>query len=174
MFSYTQLQAESKEWVAHNFKNRHPLEPVLGLFEEIGELHEHNDPPEEADAIADITIFAADACNGYGLNLGAIVKEASERSALTQSIIVTMGKLAHHALKDKQDIRGTHEEHVTAIGEQLVCLFEHVHAWSRARGIVLLPLVETTWKKVVQKRDWRPPVGHTTVDGPDPLRASTR
>jgi len=185
-FSYKQLQTESRAWIAHNFNapDHYPLEPVLGLIEEVGEFHEHTDPPEEADALADITIFAADVCNGYGLDLEVIVARAGRMEqiecsqcdppghklcphchgtgkldrprAITQSVLVTLGKLAHHALKDKQGIRGSHEEHLAAIEGQLVCLFEFVNASCRARGLVLLPLVEKTWNGIVKKRDWRP------------------
>jgi hypothetical protein len=177
MSFYRQLQEESRAWVAHNFPNRHPLEPVLGLIEECGEFYDHADPADEADALADITIFAADACNGYALDLDSIIEEAFARPYAgligTKALLSTLGKIAHHALKDKQSIRGTHAEHVAAIRAHLVDLFTFVRAQATTRAIVLSPLVESTWKKVVQKRDWRPPVGHTTVDGPNPM-ASTR
>jgi predicted DNA binding CopG/RHH family protein len=66
-FTYRQLQDENKLWVAHNFPGRHPVEPVLGLMEEFGEREEaalKGDRAELLDACADVTVFAADLCNG--------------------------------------------------------------------------------------------------------------
>lgn len=84
LITLRQLQLELKPWQAHNFPNRQPVEPLLGVAEETGELcHAHlkgvqkiRHTPEEVrsmkeDAVADIIVYLADYCNAEGIDLEA-------------------------------------------------------------------------------------------------------
>lgn len=78
-----ELQREHAEWLAHNFPNQLPVEPFLGLVEEIGELSHallkhgqsirgYDDQrfrADAADAIGDFVIYLASFCNSNGFDL---------------------------------------------------------------------------------------------------------
>lgn len=82
------LQKEVKEWTGRNFPNAEPVDPVLGVAEEIGELchailkmkqgirmsegHHYN----AIDAIGDIVIYLADVCNKYNWDLDTCIEIA--------------------------------------------------------------------------------------------------
>lgn len=162
-FTYRQLQEENRAWVAHNFPGRHAVEPVLGLVEEWGERESaaaSGDKDEILDAMADVTVFTADLCNALGLDLQSIVGEAEDKHGSWKegypSLVVALGRIAHHSLKKHQGIRGTPEAHVEAIRGELVKMFEIVLSECQRHAAPLLPLVEKTWTEVVKKRDWRP------------------
>jgi len=86
----SELQAEHKLWVEHNFPDQLPHEPLLGLVEELGELsHAHLKHEqgirgytrakylnEAADAVGDFVIYLASYCNRNGLNLEWCVRDA--------------------------------------------------------------------------------------------------
>lgn len=81
--SLEQLQREHRDWVAHNFPDNKPHEPLLGAMEEVGELaHAHlkyeqgirgytkaRYMVEAADAIGDLLIYLASYCNANNLDL---------------------------------------------------------------------------------------------------------
>ena len=81
------VQAELKPWVAHNFGDREPWQPLLGIMEEVGELahaflkqnqgiHTTEDHTTAIrDAVADVVVFLCDFCNGQGIDLAAQVRE---------------------------------------------------------------------------------------------------
>lgn len=85
--SLKQIQKEQHLWSMHNFGFRDPVEPLLGVQEEVGELsHAHlkylqkirNTTREvfelqAKDAIGDIVIFLMDYCNSHGWDLEEIV-----------------------------------------------------------------------------------------------------
>ena len=66
-----------------------------------------------------MTVFSADLCNGLGLDLQSIVGEAEDKHGSGKngypSLIVVLGRIAHHSLTQHQGIRGTSEAHVAAI-----------------------------------------------------------
>jgi NTP pyrophosphatase (non-canonical NTP hydrolase) len=76
------LQAEAKVWTDHNFPNAQPFEPLLGISEEVGELHhawlkkfqgirgtksEHDS--NMGDALGDIIIYMLHFANIEGFDL---------------------------------------------------------------------------------------------------------
>lgn len=76
------LQVEHRGWLEHNFPIQDPIEPLLGLGEELGELmHAHlkgmqgiRHTPEEIedmkfDAVGDIFIYLMSYCNASGIDL---------------------------------------------------------------------------------------------------------
>lgn len=82
----SELQEESRKWLAHNFPNQVKHQALLGVVEEVGELshaflkseqgirgtkEEHLDAM--VDAIGDITIYLASFCNTNGINFEAAV-----------------------------------------------------------------------------------------------------
>ena len=85
------LQAEHKEWLAHNFPNQvdFPYHALLGVVEEVGELsHAHlkreqgirgtaeKHHEDAKDAVGDIIIYLASYCNTMGYDLDACVSLA--------------------------------------------------------------------------------------------------
>ena len=79
--TFKKLQDEQKPWVEYNFPGREWWQPIFGVMEELGELchallkrkqgirgteKEHLDKIK--DAIADATIFMADACTTLGID----------------------------------------------------------------------------------------------------------
>lgn len=82
------LQADHKEWSTRNFPNADPIDAVLGVAEEVGELchailkqrqgirgtkEEHE--AKAKDAVGDIVIFLLDVCNRRGWSFAEIVAE---------------------------------------------------------------------------------------------------
>lgn len=78
----TELQLQHREWLAHNFPDAKPHEPLLGLVEEVGELaHAHlkmeqgirgsddEHRAEAKDSIGDILVFLSSYCNLNGYSL---------------------------------------------------------------------------------------------------------
>jgi len=75
------VQRELKPWVSHNFGEREPWQPLLGIGEEVGELmHAHlkahqgirsheNHSAAKIDALADIIIFACDYATAEGIDI---------------------------------------------------------------------------------------------------------
>ena len=81
-----EIQDEHADWVLHNFPNATPVEAVLGVSEEAGELSHgmlkeiqgirgNDHIPEMRDAIGDICIYLLHLCNLMGWSLLDIVDE---------------------------------------------------------------------------------------------------
>lgn len=91
MKSLTEIQAEMKPWVLHNFGDRPAWQPLLGAVEEVGELSHAflkksqgirvNEDHDEAmkDAVADTVIYLMDFCNVQGYSLHQLVHETWEK-----------------------------------------------------------------------------------------------
>ena len=86
--SLVSLQKETREWSLKNFGNQDPMNCVLGVCEESGELahaqlkmnqsirgSEEQHIEEMKDAIGDIVIFLADLCNRNGFNFTQIINQ---------------------------------------------------------------------------------------------------
>lgn len=162
MFSFTKLQAEQKPWVAHNFPNRAKYQPLLGMFEEYGELIIAETGAEIQDAVGDITIFLTDFCNANEFNIDQILymnkREDISWMDSTQAmngICFSISKISHHYLKREQNIRGdyrTHTEQLEIRISQLVGFLKH---FSKVCGFEYERTVEDVWRQV-SRRDWRP------------------
>lgn len=86
------LQSQVAEWSTRNFGGRHGTgyRPLLGVFEELGELaHAHlkaeqgirtNEDHEAAkiDAVGDVVIYLVDYCNGQGIDFAKAVQTTWE------------------------------------------------------------------------------------------------
>lgn len=164
MFSFTKLQEEQKPWVARNFPNRDKGDPLFGMFEEYAELLIADNLDEVKDAVADISIFLTDFCNTNDLNLDQILylynkkenlSELDEFQKLTNAIGFTIGKISHHYLKRKQNIRGSYAEHTDKIAQRISELVGILRALSTACDFNYEQAVLDTWNNIVSKRVWR-------------------
>lgn len=163
MFTLKVLQEEHKPWADSNFGERPSWQPLLGMVEELGELEEAinysevtNSSDAIADAIGDTMVFMADFSTGMGFDLGEIVKDFLTNCEFIQGRTYTMavGMLAHSFLKMSQGIRGTREEHETAMKSclgQLYCCLSDVASYRCNKHIMFI--VEETWN-VVKQRNW--------------------
>lgn len=90
MGTIRELQKQHQLWADHNFPNQPPVEPLLGLVEEVGELSharlkmvqgirgmaDGNAFREaERDAVGDIFVYLMSYCNASGLDLEAVVDD---------------------------------------------------------------------------------------------------
>lgn len=159
--TFDELQQEQAAWVAKSFPAPHlPITSVLGIVEEYGELTEASNTEKRLDAIADIVIFMADVCTGYGIKLNDLFARANVETWAPlgdEGRLTTLGKLSHHALKHHQQIRGAAEFHVWQIELQLVEIIRDVSWFAASRNVNLLSLVFDTWA-TVSTRVWRPEV----------------
>lgn len=97
-----EMQARHAEWLAHNFPGQDPIDPLLGLIEEVGELAhavlkrkqairtgEDHDAAEE-DAMADILIYLLSYANANGKDLeeiaGRVLAEVHERDWVARPV----------------------------------------------------------------------------------------
>jgi NTP pyrophosphatase (non-canonical NTP hydrolase) len=82
MMTFRDLQWEQARWCARNFPNSTPMQPFMGLVEEVGELshcllkreqgirgtyEEHTESLK--DAVGDILIYLVDLCTKNGLDI---------------------------------------------------------------------------------------------------------
>jgi NTP pyrophosphatase (non-canonical NTP hydrolase) len=95
MDSILEMQEQHKMWLAHNFPDQKPYQPLLGLAEEVGELaHAHLKAeqnireaadcmiePRElmVDAVGDIFIYLMSYCNSNGLDLELCIEDTWKR-----------------------------------------------------------------------------------------------
>lgn len=161
-FSLHQLQTELAPWTKHNFGDQPAWMPLMGVFEELGELCEAieacglllGDPRSTVDvedAIADAVVFMGNFCNAVGFDLDAIVFQTPRPISIPDSEII-VGRLAHAFLKLSQGIRGTPAQHRAALEENLQKLYWSLDSFSE--GVLrrpLLRIVETTWNRVKQR-----------------------
>ena len=165
-FTLRQLQEEQRPWVKHNFGGGRPWMPLLGIGEEVGEFisaKERQDRDEQADALADMVIFAADYCSEMGWDLQEIKKACKITTDLSFfgveiELAQCVFKMHHHHLKLSQGIR-TSEQHEAEIKRWLGRLLHWAFVISNAFYGDLLDIVEGTWAHV-KKRDWKKDAAH--------------
>lgn len=163
-FNMKQLQQEQREWSLRNFGAHPPEDPFLGMVEELGEIEEAETIDELNDGAADFVIFMVDLASCLNIDMGAV--EELARTAmfdtddigglLSSDVRVAMGRVSRAILKSKQGIRGTREEHVRVVADNLPILLAHAVEeiscdmdWDK-----FLSVVEGVWTGVVKKRDW--------------------
>lgn len=148
------------------------LAPLLGLFEEAGELCASPDATERLDAVGDILIYLCDYTyreRVFGLRFSALVRQAAEVKVTEEDcysrLVGHIGKLAHCTLKRLQRIRGfddfhkyssTRDEHIVGVLSSCRTILQ------REFNKTLEEQLESTWTEVVRKRNWKtnPQAGH--------------
>lgn len=165
---WTQLIEERNVWVAHNFPDRGgkrtPLDSVLGVIEECGELtHCHlkqvqairgTDEEHEAgaqDAIGDLTVYllgvlnyiGKDECRPDMFELSVADSADSDRILLALSVFV--GTLSDRMLSLK------HPRDLNAACSYIVL---QCRRYCRSRDWDYEEIVQATWDEVKQ-RDWQ-------------------
>ena len=151
------IQEEMKPWTLHNFGERPASQPLRGIIEEFGELNDavrrlHR--ADMGDAVADIVIFMMDYCNVKGLNIDDVWHVTGSSVSNERDILITLGKLCHHDLKQEQGIR-LNENHPLGISRALSHLLHYLHDFCEAYGLEsYVTLTLRTWDKVKQ-RDWK-------------------
>ncbi len=159
MFNFSQLQLESKIWVKHNFGNRPPYQPVIGLSEEYGELLAAQSIADIQDAVADITIFLTDLCNAVNLDMSYLriddetFSYSTTVNTLERNMGIFIGKISHHYLKREQGIRGSAAHHENEIAVNVQKLLATLKVYSKLSGFDFMQNIAKVWAQV-SKRDW--------------------
>jgi NTP pyrophosphatase (non-canonical NTP hydrolase) len=160
-WNFRNLQDEQAPWVLKNFGKRPPWQPLLGIAEELGELHqaleldtEDTDNSEEIkDAIADTVIFMADFCTSQSFDLEDLYR-LSIKSQMRDPM-VNYARIAHSFLKKSQGIRGTPEEHDRAARDNLIELLSYLrHVAMHRVASHVHDITREVWERVRQ-RDWK-------------------
>jgi len=172
---WNKLQDEQSAWRTRNFGPVVPHQPLLGIFEELGELVRERDAGDVdaiLDAVGDTTIYAADYCSGMGWRIADIWVMEGKPVELTRfafmkgeyfkdAILGIIECFSHHHLKAEQGIRRSREEHELRL-RTLVWVVLYICGRECAPYRPYRVAVEATWAKVSQ-RDW---VNHPK-DAPD-------
>lgn len=139
------------------------LAPLMGMMEELGELYEADvagDPGGAADATGDIAIYLCDYCCREGIKFPArpVLPEEKQYDDTLAGMVVYLGRLYHCTLKRHQGIRGMSFDGLynQTRDDAVVGFAWHLHKYAHvAKDINLLTILNTTWHKIVKKRDWR-------------------
>lgn len=90
-FNFRKLQNEVSTWSKKNFGEQAYIMPLMGMVEELGELHhgilkqlqgirgDEDHEQQIADAIGDLLIYTADFCARRGLDLQIIITNTWEK-----------------------------------------------------------------------------------------------
>ncbi len=135
--------------------------PLMGIAEEIGELHEPVLPSKKMDAVGDIMVYLADFCHRRQIEMPVRVELSHMEMELlspTAGIVVAIGRLFHCHLKNFQGIRKNSEpslekQEMAAV----VRLVYYLGAYCREnfKDDNLITIFNETWNNVVSKRDWK-------------------
>lgn len=133
------------------------LAPLMGLVEEMGELHEAKTMADLEDALGDITIYLCDYCCRESVQFPERVKNPEDGLACDVGIIVYLGRLYHCHLKRHQGIRHMDDNVVFKQRRQVALegFVWHLEGYTRlATTTNLLTILNATWNRV-KKRNWR-------------------
>lgn len=169
-----EIQGQVGRWSQENFgynKSKSPtnenvvlgsIAPVLGMFEELGELIESVSQEDRLDAVGDIGIYLCDYTYRENIpidDLGfASSKSLQNHTEHCLSLTNCLGNLCHVVLKRHQGIRGYdnydkyHSERMIHLSDLVGILNEYCREeFSRP----FHSIVRETWEKIVQKRNWK-------------------
>lgn len=164
---YSKFQRENSEWVTKMFHKQcleTAYEPLLGMFEELGELNDAKNEDELIDAIGDTMVFMADYCSCMNIALQFIEAESSvihqSNVVLTMNgrhylhLIKEIGKLSHAHLKTVQKIR-TNEDHFIVITNSLMFIVSYLKTILIHSDSILTfeQVIMKVWDNV-KHRDW--------------------
>lgn len=179
-FSIRQFQRDVGVWNDHNFPNKAPHQPLLGVVEECcGELQtiEGFEQGLFDDAVGDTCVYLADYCNQNVIDLEDAVTSFTPKpwdyQEATNGLAFYCGQLCHAHLKMEQKIRGN-EQHAVRKIEAVGGIIWHLSRWPSVRWL------ETATKVFaeVSKRDWikypqtgfpvPEPMAEIELDDPEP------
>lgn len=128
------LQDRLYRWQVNTYGVPQPALLCLGVVEEAGELADSFEHADEADAIADVTIFAIQLATCYRLDAGALIDAAFPTDEVDWC--GTLGKLSHAVLKSEQGIRGLGDKEAArkAVARQLLDIFSLCLDWAAGSG----------------------------------------
>lgn len=133
--------------------------PLLGLVEELGELHEAVSGADFEDAVGDMMIYMCDYCGRQGVTMPHNPQVApDDRYDPITGLVVSVGRLSHANLKRFQNIRGmdNDEAFAEAQNKAVIGFVWHMEELVRARTkTTLVAILNTVWRNVVRKRDWK-------------------
>lgn len=164
------IRSENDKWSLDNFGEQPAHQPLLGLFEELGELQlawAMRNSKEVEDSLGDCAIFLASFCTRIGepemfSKVMTIPKERAERLLRIQpngekepgAILLHMAGISHSFLKMEQGIRGGRDEHVKDIMYHLFSIVEHLYLTSFHARLDLPSVAKGVWDRV-KKRNWK-------------------
>lgn len=162
--AFERLQREVGAWSDEQFGDQPAVNPLLGVGEELGELHEHLAGHEavtdrERDCVGDALVYLADVCHRRGLDLGAAAEsdpaEDVEYGTPLAGVGSALGDLDRSVLKRRQGIR-LDEARVGDAAEQraVARLLAHLSAFAEARGYTLDDCIRVAWDGEVADREW--------------------
>ena len=169
------IQIEIGQWSQTNFGDQvskltnFPLgatAPLLGLFEEYGELLETEDKfndetkLETLDAIGDTCIYLLDFAGRSGISLVKYWISHTPDAELEKCdpyvrVGITIGRLAHVSLKSHQGIRQNETPLDDRLGAACVEVLLALEAvCQELPNTLLIAVTQTTWN-TVKKRNWK-------------------
>jgi hypothetical protein len=184
-----EVQPEYTAWRVHNFGVGHAHQPLLGLIEELGELHAASvrwqDPRatgalgEVRDAIGDVLVYMMDICRLQEWRLSALWATRQQLPALfdmpyQDCWVFLMRSAAHNQLKGEQGIRGgllVHRARLLDVLRTVLWTLEKFHDQHAriTQGEHVLDVLREVWARV-SKRDWKanPNTAHQVAEADGP------
>jgi NTP pyrophosphatase (non-canonical NTP hydrolase) len=161
LISYLNAMQESQlVWAKENFGVQTPIQMMMGILGELGELSDHYVNREDSaliDDIGDVGVYLMNYCNLKGWLISDLFMRATPLSYMSRNfpfnILPFVKLLPHHQLKGDQNIRGGtafHDEKLQEILASLIWQLDHV---AGMRGGSFVYYLGVTWSKV-SKRDW--------------------
>lgn len=135
------------------------LAPLMGLMEELGELHESMDEASYFDSIGDFGIYLLDFCFRENVNLSQLVEITRPVVGITiADVVASLGRLYHCTLKRHQAIRGFDDDakyiaHRDRAINDLYCQMNAITMAEHDR--TFLSIIQNVFDEVVNKRDWK-------------------
>lgn len=153
------IQKEMVPWVLHNFGNREPWQPLLGVGEELGELkrsflkrHEgirgtaQQHTIDMADAVGDIAIFMLDFATASGVDVSVDPSYSGPPRHAHEALLMLghrLGELEFVFVYELGDVRSG-----------IMGVLQELAIFCHAEKIKLLSQVQETWE-IVRKRDFK-------------------
>ena len=152
------LAEELPIWHDHNFPDwrEKPYHKLLGMIEEFGELVEARGSDELRDAIGDTLVYMCGYLQSLHINPVEVwgMFGRSVSALHYEELTGAVAKVCHHQLKMEQGIRGTREEHLSAIAGNCARVTSLLRSIAYSHDTNLNDCVERAWGEV-RMRDWR-------------------
>ncbi len=168
MKTFKEIQTEQVKWQQHNFPDRPSWVPIMGMGEEVGELHEAiitHDKDALVDAIGDICIYLTDYASAMNYDVQELWNESqSQRHSWLNSdpvfeslkaveVSTWLGKLYHAHIKAFQQIR-LQEDHPKNAKIAIQRILHYLDDIAYSYHLNVVDITAQVWEKVSQ-RDWQ-------------------